>query len=952
MLNPRPAASAAAPLPTGNEEIVSRSRLTEALEALIAGGAYTDGQRPVVLATLREALDRGRAVVRARFEAGGSGTECVEQNCHLADQVIIALAEFAVAHVYPTAGATMGEAFDIAATGGYGRGELAPCSDIDLLFLLPYKLTARTEQVVEYMLYILWDLGLKVGHAVRNVAECIRQAKADQTIRTALLETRHLWGKGDLVADLRKRYDKEVVNGSGLEFVENKMLERDARHRKMGDSRYVLEPNLKEGKGGLRDLQTLFWIGKYLYRVDTVDQLVGKGVLLPEEALRFAKAQNFLWTARCHLHYLIGRPEDRMTFDTQAEIGARMGYTDHAGTKGVERFMKHYFLVAKDVGDLTRIFCAALEADAKRPPKFNLMRLAALARRRDIQGFVLDGERINIHDERQFREHPIDILRLFHIAQMNGLDIHPAALRALTRSLSAIGPRLREDPEANRLFMEMLTGKKDAEISLRRMNEAGVLARFIPDFGRVVAQMQYDMYHVYTVDEHTLFAIGILHGIESGALAEELPLGTEVMPKISSRRALFVAMLLHDIAKGRGGDHSVLGAQVAETLCPRLGLTPEETETVVWLVRWHLVMSDTALRRDLDDEQTIRDFSNLVQSAERLRLLLLLTTADIRAVGPDRWNAWKGTLLRELFYRSEELMTGGMLATGRERRIQAVQAELRAALPDFNEAAFERHLSFGYPSYWLAFDVDTLAHQARLIRQADESGHALTIDTRVDEHRAVTEVTVYTPDHHGLVSRVAGALAASGADIVDARICTSTTGMGLDVFSVQDAAVGGAIDTPDKLERLAQTIERVLSGDLRPLRELANKRPPAASRTRVFHVAPRVLIHNTASTTSTVIEVNGRDRPGLLHDLTRALTGLTLQIASAKIATYGEKAVDVFYVKDVFGLKVTHEAKLAQIRERLLHALADPIGDADGQVQRRPRTRKTPNRPKREGAAG
>jgi [protein-PII] uridylyltransferase len=947
MLNTRTAASATTLAQyVEDDEIVSRDRLAAELDALARDG-YSDALRPQVLAMLKATLDRGRAVVRHRFEAGGSGSECVRQNCHLADQAICALADFAIAHVYPTAGATTGEAFDIAATGGYGRGELAPCSDIDLLFLLPYKLTARTEQVVEYMLYILWDLGLKVGHAVRNVAECVRQAKADQTIRTALLETRHLWGGGELVADLRKRYDKEIAAGSGVEFVENKMSERDIRHRKLGDSRYVLEPNLKEGKGGLRDLQTLFWIGKYLYRVDTVEELVGRGVLLPEEALRFAKAQNFLWTARCHLHYLIGRPEDRMTFDVQAEIGARMGYTDHAGTKGVERFMKHYFLVAKDVGDLTRIFCAALEADAKRPPKFNLMRLAALARRRDIEGFVLDGERVNVRDERQFRERPIDILRMFHIAQMNGLDVHPNALRALTRSLSAIGPRLREDPEANRLFLEMLTGRKDAEISLRRMNEAGVLARFIPDFGRVVAQMQYDMYHVYTVDEHTIFAIGILHGIESGALRNELPLGTEVMPKIVSRRVLYVAMLLHDIAKGRGGDHSALGAKVAETLCPRLGLTPEETETVVWLVRWHLVMSDTALRRDLDDEQTVRDFVGLVQSLERLRLLLLLTTADIRAVGPDRWNAWKATLLRELYYRSEERMSGGMLATGRERRIQAVLAELRAALPDFDEAAFEKHRTFGYPAYWLAFDSGTLAHQARLVRTADAEGRELTVDTRVDEVRAVTEVTVYAPDHHGLVTRIAGALAAAGADIVDARISTSTTGMALDVFSVQDAAVGGAIEAADKRARVAQTVERVLGGDLKPLRELSAKRPATSSRTRVFHVAPRVLVHNTASTTHTVIEVNGRDRPGLLHDLTRALSNLTLQISSAKIATYGEKAVDVFYVKDVFGLKVTHEAKIAQIRERLLHALADPVGDADGQVQRRPRTRKTPARPKR-----
>lgn len=915
-------AAARARLPEFDREAF-RERLFRSLEE-VAETIPGDKTRPAVLAALRVALEEGRAAVRERFEAGGSGTECVRGNCVMMDLLITALADFTVTHIYPTAGETTGEAFDIAAVGGYGRGELAPHSDLDLLFLLPYKRTARTEQVVEYMLYALWDLGLKVGHAVRNVTDCVRRARADQTIRTAVLETRHLWGGGELTVELRKRYDKEIVAVTAVEFVENKMRERDIRHRKMGDSRYLLEPNLKEGKGGLRDLQTLFWIAKYLYRVETVDEMVDKGVLTREEATRFIKARNFLWTARCHLHYLIGRPEDRMTFDTQAEIGARMGYTDHAGSAGVERFMKHYFLVAKDVGDLTRIFCAALEADAKRPPKFHFPRLAAFAKRRDVEGFALDGGRVGIADERRLRTEPVDMIRLFRVAQENGLDVHPSALRAITRALPALGTKTREDPEANRLFMEILTDRKDAEISLRRMNEAGVLARFIPDFGRVVAQMQYDMYHVYTVDEHTLFAIGILHAIENGESREALPLAADVMAKITSRRALYTAMLLHDVAKGRGGDHSALGAKVAEKLCPRLGLDAEETETVVWLVLHHLQMSEVALRRDLEDDKTTRDFVQLVQSLERLRLLLLLTTADIRAVGPDRWNAWKATLLRELHYRAEEALTGVVGGAGKNARVEEVMTALRPLLPDFDDAAFERYRSLGYPPYWLSFDVETLARHARLVREATERGRPLTVDARTDEARAVTEVTVLTADHHGLFSRISGALAAGGANIIDARIHTLADGLALDVFSVQDAAVGGPIEMKDKLERLSLMIARTLGGDLRPLRELTVKRPPQASRTRVFRVAPRVLIHNDVSAESTVVEVNGRDRPGLLYDLTRALYNLSVRIMSAKVSTYGEKAVDVFYVRDLFGMKITHEGKLAQLRETLLKALENP----------------------------
>ncbi|ACI99972.1 [protein-PII] uridylyltransferase [Rhodospirillum centenum] len=893
-----------------------------------------DSLRGAVLDVLKGALEEGRRAIRSRFEAGGRGDDCVRATARLADAIIQALADFAIHHAYPVAVATPGERFALAATGGYGRSELAPASDIDLLFLLPYKRTPRVEQLVEYMLYMLWDLGWKVGHAVRSADDCIRLSRDDVTIRTALLESRFLWGEAALFGEMKKRFAREVAANTASAFIEAKLAERDARHLKVNDSRYVLEPNLKEGKGGLRDLHTLFWIAKYAYQVDDVEDLVAQGVLLPEESQRFAKAQNFLWTARCHLHYLTGRQEDRLTFDVQAEIARRLGYTDHAGTSGAERFMKHYFLTAKDVGDLTRIFCANLEQESRRPPRFAFLR-KAFSRSGGVEGFQVDAGRLNIRNERQFRDRPLDMIRLFHLAQATDLDIHPNALRAITRALSAIGPKLREDPEANRLFLEILTGEKDPEIILRRMSEAGVLARFVPDFGRIVALMQFDMYHTFTVDEHTLFALGILHRIESGALKDEVPLASEVIQTVSSRRALYVAMMLHDIAKGRGGDHSVLGAKVAEKLCPRLGMTEEETETVAWLVRWHLIMSSTAFKRDLDDEKTVRDFVALVQSPERLKLLLCLTVADIRAVGPGRWNGWKATLLRQLYWRAKEMMSGSVFDDGRERRVSGVQTALRAALSDWPAEAVETHLGHGYPHYWLAFDTETLARHARLMRQADAARAPLTLDTRVDRERGVTDLTVYTADHPGLFSRLAGALALAGATIVDARIFTMSNGMALDVFSVH-AAHGGSFESPDKLARLAVLVEKALAGELRMADELAKRRSATLpSRARVFKVPPRVLVDNTASTAHTVVEVNGPDRPGLLYAVTRALTRLNLQIASAKVATYGNMAVDVFYVKDVFGLKVTHEAKLTQIRQALLDALADP--DTDARTAKPPR---------------
>ncbi|NQU69838.1 MAG: [protein-PII] uridylyltransferase, partial [Rhodospirillales bacterium] len=703
------------------------------------------------------------------------------------------------------------------------------------LFLLPYKETPRLEQVIEYVLYMLWDLGLKVGHATRSIDDCIRLSKEDLTIRTSILEARYLWGDKKLFNELRRRFEKEISAASGPEFVEAKLVEREERHRRMGDSRYVLEPNIKDGKGGLRDLQTLFWIAKDLYRVDEVDDLVQHGVLTKSEARRFGRAQNFLWSVRCHLHYIAGRGEDRLTFDQQPRIGELLGYRDHAGATGVERFMKHYYLIAKEVGDLTRIFCAALESEHRRRPRFALPKFSIF--HRAPEGFRIDGGRLRLASGTRFTDEPVKILRLFHEAQARDLDIHPRPLRTITREMRLVDG-LRDDPEANRLFMEMLTSPNDPETTLRRLNEAGVFGRFIPDFGRVVAQMQHDMYHVYTVDEHTIFAIGILHGIENGKFAEEMPTASEVINNIQSRRVLYYATLMHDIAKGRGGDHSALGAEVAERLGPRLGLSAEETETAAWLVRQHLVMSNTAFRRDINDPKTITDFTEIVQSLERLRLLLVLTVADIRAVGPNVWNGWKAALLRDLYKATEDELTGGHAAGSRDRRVEAAQEAFRAAAltaPDgiFTTGEVDAQIALGYPAYWLGADTDTHLFHARMMRDAARNYDSLKIETRIDEFRDVTELTLYAQDHPGLISRFAGAMAVSGANIVDARIFTMTNGMALDTFSVQDPN-GNAFRQPEQLDRLAKRIRATLSGELRPARELAKKiESQANSRTRV-----------------------------------------------------------------------------------------------------------------------
>ena len=471
-----------------------------------------------------------------------NGANAVRAGAVLMDALIRALHEAVTARMYRAPNPTSGEQICVIAIGGYGRGEIAPFSDIDLLFLLPYKSTPYSEQVVEAILYLLWDLRLKVGHATRSIDECLRQARADMTIRTSVLEARYLCGERELMETLSERFHTGIVAGSAVEFVEAKLQESDRRHRRLGDSRYVIEPNVKDGKGGLRDLHTLFWIGKYVYRVTEPGALVGTGMLSLAEARRFSKAQKRLWTIRCHLHYLAGRAEERLTVDLQREIADLLGYTDRGSTRAVERFMKHYYLTAKDVGDLTRIFCAAVEAEHQRRPRFRLRRL--WNRRRPWGDFRLDGDRLNVVDDEAFVRDPVNLVRMFHVAQENDLEFHPHCLRLAAAHLRLIDRSLREDPEANRLFLGILTSGRNPERILRRMNEAQVFGRFVPDFGRVVAQMQYDMYHVYTVDEHTIIMLGILHRIERGELAEIAPVATEVIHQVISRRELYVAVLL------------------------------------------------------------------------------------------------------------------------------------------------------------------------------------------------------------------------------------------------------------------------------------------------------------------------------------------------------------------------------------------------------------------------
>jgi [protein-PII] uridylyltransferase len=926
----------------GGTESVQRSRVGESpvdeekLRAELAEiaaehGADTPAARKAVLELMREVLEHGRLIIRRRLEQDGHGTRAAERLAALADTIIEALFDFATAHVFPASNPSAAERLALIAVGGYGRGTLAPFSDIDLLFLFPWKQTAWSESVTEYILYMLWDLRLKVGHATRTVNETLKAARDDITVRTALLESRAIGGDETLFHELQTRFMDEIVAGSAREFIAAKLAERDQRHARVGQSRYLVEPQVKEGKGGQRDLQTLFWIAKYYYRVSSNEALVEAGLLSRKEYALFRRCADFLWAVRCHMHFIAGRAEERLSFDLQPELARRLGYQIHPGLQAAERFMKHYFLVAKDVGDLTRIVCAELEErEAKSAPRLNRLLRGMRSRRRLIKGtdFVAEGGRITVGADYVFERNPVNLIRFFHEAGRHDLLPHPDALRLITKSLKRIDRKVQQDAEANRLFIEILCEPKHAEKVLRQMNEAGVLGRFVPDFGKIVAMMQFNMYHHYTVDEHLIRAIGVLSAIRTGRLLDDHPLSTKILSSLKDVTVLTVALFLHDIAKGRPEDHSLAGAKVARRLCPRLGLSPNQTELVAWLVQEHLTMSRIAQSRDLADRRTILDFANIVQSIDRLKLLLVLTVCDIRAVGPGVWNGWKGQLLRSLYYETEPILTGGFGAASQTTRLAAARTALAERLKEWPENERERYLDLHYAAYWLRVDEDRQLRHAEFVRDADANKLRLAFEIRPMAFEAATELTVLAPDHPRLLSVIAGACAACDANIVDAQIFTTGDGRALDTVIISRAFDSDA-DEERRGKRIAKIIEQALEGRVRLGDALAGKRLKSRRRD-AFTIEPQIRLDNELSDRFTVIEVECLDRNGLLYDLTHTISELNLDIASAHIATFGERVVDTFYVTDLVGHKLVAKARQGRVRRKLLQAITLPEASKTG----------------------
>lgn len=898
-------------------EIIDREAILADIAAAATGAPDSRAVRSIAVHHLTAARTKGNAALAEAFlKRPRDARALVLGQAYLTDGLVRIALEVACSRLHPLANPTESERIAVLGVGGYGRAEMAPASDVDLLFLTPWKTTPWAESVVESMLYILWDLKLKVGHATRTVKDCVRLGREDVTIRTALLEHRFIAGHEPLATELGDRLWTELFRNTGPEFIDAKLAERAERHKRQGGQRYVLEPNVKEGKGGLRDLQTLYWIGKYLHRVPAARELVAVGLFRPEEYDTFRTAEEFLWAVRCHLHYIAGRAMDQLTFDLQVEVAQRMGYRDAGGRRAVEIFMQEYFRHATRVGELTRIFLTELEARHAKP---EASLLGIFKRKKQVKkGFTLVQGRIDVASPTAFLADKLNLLRVFEEALRTGYLLHPNVMRLIAANLDLVDDDMRDDPEAVRIFNDLLLKHGNPERALRRMNELGVLGAFIPEFESIVAMMQFNVYHHYTVDEHIIQCISVLAQIERGELVEELPIASGILKAGINRKVIYVAILLHDIGKGRPEDHSIIGAQMARRICPRLGLTTEETETVEWLVRYHLLMSDMAQKRDIGDPRTLRDFAKAVKTRRRLDLLTVLTVCDIRGVGPGTWNNWKAMLLRRLYADTAEALENGLENINRDKREDEGKKALREALADWPQADIRAELARHYPPYWQGLPTETQAVFARLLRGLED--HEIRIDLHPEPDRDATRAAFVLADHPGIFSRLAGALALVGANVVDARTYTSKDGYATAVFWVQDG--DGKPYDEARLPRLRSMIDKTLKGEV-VARDALKDRDKVKKREREFRFPTHIIFDNEGSDIYTIIEVDTRDRPGLLYDLTRTLANNNIYIASAVIATYGAQVVDSFYVKDMFGLKLHAKPKQEALEKKLRQAITE-----------------------------
>jgi len=867
------------------------------------GHRLESAQDPV--SAFRSALAEGDAALQERFRADEPVEELVHDRARLVDTLLVHAWQRHVGH--------QADEVALLAVGGYGRGELLPCSDIDIMVLLPKTEAAPWTSNLERFLTFLWDIGLEVGHSVRTVDDCRREALADVSVATTLIEARLLAGPAAMLEAMRRAIAPDRL-WPAREFFEAKLAEQRDRHHRYHDTAYNLEPNVKQSPGGLRDIQTIAWVAKRHFGAETLDDLAAHGFLTQRELVQLKAAQAYLWKVRFALHVTTGRREDRLLFDHQIRLARMFGYEDATFTLAVEQFMQRYYRTVMFVSLTNELllqhFREAILATGDAPPVPMTPR------------FQEREEYLEVTSQDVFVRNPSALLELFVVLQNNPQlrGVRAETIRLVTRHLWLIDEEFRQNPRNHRLFLEVLRAPAGVTHELRRMNLYGVLGRYIPAFGRIVGRMQYDLFHAYTVDAHTLFVVSNLRRLALDRYDHELPRLSQIFRGLPKPEIAYLAALFHDIAKGRGGDHSELGAVDAEAFCLEQGLSRYDARVVAWLVRNHLMLSMTAQKKDIADPKVVNEFARHVGDQTHLDYLYVLTVADVRGTNPKLWNSWKSSLFDDFYERVKQALRRGLESPiDREELIAATQSQARELLAASRVPVedVERVWARLTDAYFLRHTPDEVAWHTRLLASRDPEDRSPLVAVSPEQVRGgATAIFVYTHRRRHSFARATAALDQMGLNIVDARITPTQDGASLDTYFILEES-GLAINDAERLAQIESRLGKVVAEREAPAPTVTRRAP---RQVRSFTTATQVAFSEDEARRWTILELVAADRPGLLSEVGKVLWDGGIDLHGAKILTVGERAEDVFYVTDDAGRPLD-----APRRERLAETLVSAL---------------------------
>ncbi|NOX08269.1 MAG: [protein-PII] uridylyltransferase [Gammaproteobacteria bacterium] len=797
------------------------------------------------------------------------------------------------------------------AVGGYGRSELLPGSDIDLMILLPSEENIPNAAMASFLQF-LWDIGLEVGHSVRTLQDCIEQSRQDITIATNIMESRLIYGDQTLYKELKQIATSDDI-WTSRDFFEAKSKEQQLRHAKYHDTAYNLEPNIKEGPGGLRDIQMIGWVAKRHFGAETLKELISHDFLTEDEYHALWQGQCFLWQVRYALHQQTGRREDRLLFDYQRNLAEKLGYSGE-GNKAIEGLMKQYYCTVMELERLNDMllqhFQEAILYTGNQCPAHILNR-----RFHVIHGFL------EVSDDQVFARYPFALLEIFLLMAQHPeiKGVRASTIRLIRAHLHLINDDFRQDLRSRSLFMEIIRQPLGVTHELRRMNRYGVLAAYLPEFNHIVGQMQYDLFHAYTVDEHTLFVVRNIRRLTIDEFSEELPYCSDIIKRIPKLELLIIAGIFHDIAKGRGGNHSELGAIEVTRFCQQHSLSSYDTNLIAWLVQSHLLMSTTAQRRDISDPDVIREFAALVENPQRLNYLYLLTVADIRATNAKLWTSWKGSLLQELHIATTRALRIGLdNPVDHQQHIDAIKTDARSLLSErqVTDQAIDEQWQWLNDEYFVRNTAEQICWQTMTLIKHKGSNEPL-VDFRHDSERGGTEIFIYTKNRDGLFTITAHQLDQLCLTIADARTVTLKNGYAMEIFVVLESS-GEDIRDQHRLEQIQASVKQRLLDINNSFSEISRNNP---RQFKHFRISTRIDIINKAAEKYTIVEIITGDHPGLLSQIGQVFIQSDIRLHNAKIATFGSKAEDVFYITDHGNRPINDQDRLDKLHQQLIQSL-------------------------------